>query len=114
MKVITTREIRSEIKTYFDLAETERVTVKRGKKFINLIVSDQPDKVYVDQDWIKELLAIPEQYRCNPFDRSPSGDMFFADKRNIEQLTKAVNQAKKGKTTSIKDKEQLSKHLDSL
>jgi hypothetical protein len=31
MKVITTREIRNEMKSYFDLAEKEKVLVKRGK-----------------------------------------------------------------------------------
>lgn len=30
MKVITTRQIRNEMKTYFELAEKERVLVKRG------------------------------------------------------------------------------------
>lgn len=38
MKVITTREIVRETKTYFELAEKERVVVKRGKKYVNLIV----------------------------------------------------------------------------
>lgn len=33
--------------------------------------------------------AIPEEYRCDPFDVSPSGDPFFADKRNLEKIDKA-------------------------
>ncbi len=34
----------------------------------------------------KEIEAIPEEYRCDPYEISPSGDPFFADKRNVEEL----------------------------
>lgn len=97
MKVITTREIARQTKTFFELAETERVAVKRGKKFINLIVSDTPDSVFVSVDWFKEFMSIPAEYRCDPFEFSPSGDLFFADRRNIERISKA----KTGKTTRL-------------
>ncbi len=106
MKIITTREVRNEIKTYFELAEKERVAVKRGKKYINLIVSDEPDKVFVDENWIKDFFSIPEKYRCNPFDISPSGDIFWADKRNVEQLNKSLESAKKSKRTLLKEEDQ--------
>jgi len=106
MKIITTREIRNKTKTYFELAEKERVSVKRGKKYVNLIISDEPDKVFVDENWVKEFMTIPEQYRCNPFEFSPSGDLFYADKRNIEQLNKAVEQAKMGKKHILSEEEQ--------
>lgn len=86
MKIITTREIRSATKAYFELAEKERVAVKRGKKFVNLIVSDTPDQVFVDEKWIKAFLSIPEEFRCNPFDSSPTGDLFWADKRNVKRV----------------------------
>lgn len=95
MKVITTREIRQETKTYFDLAETERVAVKRGKKYVNLVVSDEPDTNFVSESWIKDFMSIPMQYRCNPFDYSPSGDLFFADIRNIKHIEQARNGQKK-------------------
>lgn len=97
MKVITTREIRNEIKTYFELAEHERVSVKRGRKFINLIVSEDPSKIYVDEDWVAEFMSIPAEYRVNPFEVSPSGDLFFADKRNLELIDKGIRSIKEGK-----------------
>ena len=95
MKIITTREIVRETKTYFELAEKERVAVKRGKKYINLIVTDNPDEKYVNEKWITEFMNIPEEYRVNPFDISPSGDLFFADKRNIERIDKSREGQKK-------------------
>lgn len=97
MRVVTTREIRGEIKTYFELAEKERVSVKRGKKYINLIVSNDPAKKYVDEDWVNGFMSIPAEYRVNPFDVSPSGDLFFADKRNIEHVNQAIQSIKEGK-----------------
>lgn len=106
MKIITTREFRSEAKTYFELAEKENVAVKRGKKYIRLVVTDSPDKSLVDQDWIKQFLDIPEQYRCDPFEISPSGDIFYADKRNVEHLKRAIEKAKTGKTIRLSKEEQ--------
>lgn len=118
MKVITTREIVRQTKAVFDLAETERVAVKRGNKYVNLVVTDDPDKVFVDEDWIKEFMSIPSQYRCDPFKLSPSGDLFYADKRNVEQLKKSIEiaqqQKKEGNITRIKTEDGLNSLLDSL
>ena len=71
MVIVSTKEFRDSQKKYFDLAEDEKVLVKRGKKYINL---------FVTETWINDFLSIPAEYRCNPFDISPSGDLFWADK----------------------------------
>ena len=102
MKVITTREIVRQSKTFFELAENERVVVKRGKKYVNLIVTDEPDAIFLDKNWIEEFMSIPAEYRVNPFDVSPSGDLFFADKRNIAHIDKA----RKGQVKTLSKKEQ--------
>ena len=114
MRVITTREIARQTKTYFELAKVERVSVKRGNDFVNLIVTDKPDATFVNDEWIKEFMEIPMEYRCNPFDVSPSGDLFFADKRNVEQLDKAIEQAKNGKTKRMKKGESLDEFLNRM
>jgi hypothetical protein len=118
MKVITTREVVRQTKAVFEMAETERVAVKRGNKYVNLVVTDSPDSTIISDSWLKEFFAIPEQHRYNPFDLSPSGDLFYADKRNVEQLKKSIEIAKKqreeGKTTKVKTKEELRAFLDSL
>ncbi|SEA31602.1 hypothetical protein SAMN05216365_11144 [Porphyromonadaceae bacterium NLAE-zl-C104] len=51
MKIITTREIVRETKTYFELAEKERIAVKRGRKYVNLIVTDDPDTKFVSKEY---------------------------------------------------------------
>jgi hypothetical protein len=33
--------------------------------------------------------TIPEEFRCNPYDSTPSGNPFFADKRNVEAVSTA-------------------------
>jgi hypothetical protein len=106
MRVITTREIVRKTKTYFDLAENERIAVKRGNKYVNMIVADTPDKVFLDEEWMNEYFAIPVEYRCNPFDISPSGDIFWADKRNVEQLDQSIKQAREGKITRLSREKQ--------
>jgi hypothetical protein len=112
MKIITTREIRNEAKTFFELAERERVSIKRGNKYVNLIVTDEPDTKFVSEEWVNEFMAIPMKYRCNPFDTSPSGDLFFADKRNVEHIKKATSQARNGQTRKLSKADQ--KHLFDL
>ena len=114
MKVLTTREFRSSTKSYFELAEKERVSIKRGKKFVNLVISDDPETVFINKDWVREFFSIPEQYRCNPFDVSPSGDIYWADKRNVEKLGHAIQQVKEGKVTTVKTKEELNQFLSNL
>jgi hypothetical protein len=54
------------------------------------------------------------EYRCNPFDISPSGDLFWADKRNIELVKEGERQIKEGKFTRISTPAELDKFLDSL
>lgn len=90
MKIVTTRELRNGTKAIFELAEKERVAVKRGNKYVNLVVSDDPMEDLFNGKWARDFFAIPEEFRVNPFDISPSGDVFWADKRNIEQLDKAL------------------------
>lgn len=111
-KVITSREFRENQKKYFDLAETQKVAIKRGNKIITLVVNSQ---LYDNmEDWFNDFFSIPEQYRCNPFDYTPSGDLFYADKRNIESIKKSVQQAKEGKVAKVNTQEELSKFLDNL
>ena len=115
MKVITTREMRSETKLYFELAEKERVAVRRGKKFVNLIVSDEPNRVFLDENWVKGFLEIPAEYRINPFEISPSGDLYYADSRNVERLKVAINDAEEQKVVkTVKSKAELQVFLESL
>lgn len=89
MKLVTTREIQQKTKAVFEMAETERVAVKRGKKYVNLVVTDEPDTKFFSENYLKEFMSIPAEFRVNPFDISPSGDLFFADRRNLEHLEKA-------------------------
>jgi hypothetical protein len=104
MKIITTREIVRETKTYFELKEKERIAVKRVKIYVNLIVADSPDKRFFREEWINELMIIPEEFRVNPWYTRPSGDLFFADKRNIEHIDKASKSQTKRLTDAEREK----------
>ena len=114
MVIVSTREFRDKQKKYFDLAEEEKVLIKRGKKFINLYVTDKPDSNVVNDAWLEEFFSIPEEYRCNPFDISPSGDLFWADKRNIAMVREGERQIKEGKFTRIASNGELRNFLDNL
>jgi hypothetical protein len=96
------------MKSYFDLAEKEKVLVKRGKgrKYILLVPLDDPNSRMVSDEWIEQFMSIPMEYRCNPFDVSPSGDLFFADKRNLKHIDEAMKQVKKGEAKALSADEQ--------
>ena len=82
MKIVTSREFRDNQKKYFDLVDNkEQVIVKRSKKRAYKLVPVTDDDM---------LIEIPKEYRCDPYEISPSGDMFWADKRNVEIVKKAI------------------------
>jgi sugar/nucleoside kinase (ribokinase family) len=89
MRVITTRELRNNTKAVFERAKTERIAVKRGDQLVNLVTADDALMDFVDGTWAREFFAIPAEFRVNPFDVSPSGDTFFADKRNLDKIEEA-------------------------
>lgn len=62
-----------------------------------------------------EIAKIPEQYRCNPYEISPSGDPFFADKRNVEYVRKCAESAANEKDViTIHGHDELDKFLETL
>lgn len=82
MRVVTSREFRDNQKKYFDMVDNkEQIVVKRSKNRAYKLVPVSDDDILVD---------IPKEYRCDPYEISPSGDMFWADKRNVEIVKKAV------------------------
>jgi hypothetical protein len=114
MLVVSTKEFKEGQKKYLDLAEEEKIVVKNGNKYVNLIITEKPDTKFVSEKWIDDFFSVPAEYRCNPFEVSPSGDLFWADKRNIEQAEKGFEDIEAGRVTHIANDAELDKFLDSL
>lgn len=94
MRMVTSREFRNNQKKYLDMVDNkEQVIVKRSKNRAYKLVPVTEDDMLVD---------IPKEYRIDPYEISPSGDLFWADKRNIEIVKKA-----------IENKDQIADKLDS-
>ncbi len=81
MLVITPTELRQNQSKFLDLAETQRVLIKKKNKFIELILRGE---------------SIPEFI-------SPSGDPFFDDPRNIDKILAAEEEVKSGKVVELTD-----------
>ena len=103
MKIVTSREFRDHQKKYFEMVDNnEQVIVKRKNRAYKLVPVSEDDI----------LLDIPKAYRCDPYEISPSGDTFWADKRNIDKVKKAIeNKAVAAKLSSTDD---IKHFLDSL
>ncbi|HKK59150.1 MAG TPA: hypothetical protein VJ937_06705 [Salinivirga sp.] len=81
MRIVTSREFRDNQKKYFDMIDNnEQVVVMRKNRSYKLVPVSEDDM----------LVDIPKEYRCDPYEISPSGDLFWADKRNIEIVKKAI------------------------
>ncbi|MFA9388512.1 MAG: hypothetical protein ACERKD_01810 [Prolixibacteraceae bacterium] len=81
MKIVTSREFRDNQKKYFEMVDNnEQVIVKRKSRAYKLVPVTDDDM----------LVDIPQEYRCDPFEISPGGDMFWADKRNVEKVKQAI------------------------
>ena len=95
MLVVSSREFRDSQKKYFDLAVKERVIIKRKNGFLELVPRGN---------------NIPE----NP---SPSGDPWFDDHRNIEELERRLKKHESGDKSGdivLKNKEDIKAFFESL
>ncbi|MDR0955319.1 MAG: hypothetical protein LBM20_08100 [Rikenellaceae bacterium] len=76
MILIAASEFRKNQKKYFQLALTEKIGVKSGDVVFEITPS-------------RELFVNP----------SPSGDPFWDDPRNVEELNRRIDELKSGKST---------------
>lgn len=60
----------------------------------------------------RAIEEIPEQYRCDPFLYSPSGDPFWADIRNIQIIKQLQEETEQDSMTCVvKDESEIDKLL---
>jgi len=109
MKIVNSRDFRDNQRRYFDMIDNnEQVIVKRSKnRAYKLVPVSESDM----------LFDIPEEYRCNPYDISPSGDVFWADKRNVEMLgerLKEIEAGKAGPSVILKTRDDIKNFLAGL
>jgi len=77
MRIITTREFRENQKSYFDLAEKERVIVHRGKNKKPVLLT--------------------------PIEESEESDIYFSNFNVIASILRGIEDLKEGRLTGIKD-----------
>lgn len=68
-----------------------------------------------DRDWLVSKLIEPS-FRVDPFEISPSGDSFFADRRNVDAVMKDVEMAHRpgAKFKCLKNKADVMEMIDTL
>lgn len=77
MKIITTREFRENQKSYFDLAEKERVIIHRGKNRKPVLIST--------------------------LDEGEVSDIYFSDPSVIASIKQGIEDVRQGRVTTIKN-----------
>ncbi|MDL2255959.1 prevent-host-death protein [Parabacteroides sp. OttesenSCG-928-K15] len=92
MIVVSSREFRDNQKKFFDLAEEQRVIIKRKNQFLELVSHGN---------------VIPESI-------SPSNDPYFDDPRNIADINAGMQEAKEGKAMAMLEGESLDDFLNRI
>lgn len=59
--------------------------IKRNERKERQKYTDDFIELFSTKD-LEQYFKIPEEYRCNPFLYDPNGNIFFADKRNVENV----------------------------
>ena len=77
MRIITTREFRENQKSYFDMAEKERVIIHRGKNRKPVLLT--------------------------PIEESEETDLYFSDPNVLASIKQGIEDVRTGKITTIKD-----------
>ncbi|WLD22983.1 hypothetical protein NU10_09670 [Flavobacterium dauae] len=86
MKKITEKQFKQNIDAFLEQATDEPIQIEMKNN--TLYFSTIDNLQIIDNDWIKEFMAIPEEFRVNPFEISDSGDLYWADIRNVEGVKK--------------------------
>ncbi|WP_205741313.1 hypothetical protein [Geofilum rhodophaeum] len=82
--------------------KNEQIIVKRKNRAYKLVPVTDDDM----------LVDIPKEFRCDPYEVSPSGEMFWADKRNVEKVKKAIED--KEIALRLTSEDEIKNFLDSL
>jgi hypothetical protein len=88
MKKITEIQFKQNIDAFLEQAtdETIQIEIDNNKLYLSAIDNLQ----IIDNEWVKEFMAIPEEFRINPFEISDSGDLYWADKRNVDGVKASI------------------------
>ena len=82
MKKITEIQFKHNVDAFLEQATDETIQIETESN--TLYLSTIQNTNIIDKEWVKEFMAIPEEFRINPFEISDSGDLYWADKRNVE------------------------------
>lgn len=88
MKKITEIQFKHNVDAFLEQATDETIQIELVNN--TLYLSTIHNINVIDNEWVKEFMAIPEEFRINPFEISDSGDLYWADKRNVEGVKKII------------------------
>lgn len=88
MKKITEIQFKHNVDAFLEQATDEPIQIELVNN--TLYLSTIHNINVIDNEWVKEFMAIPEEFRINPFEISDSGDLYWADKRNVDGVKASI------------------------
>jgi len=95
MKKITEIQFKHNVDAFLEQATDETIQIETESN--TLYLSTIQNTNIIDKEWVKEFMAIPEEFRINPFEISDSGDLYWADSRNVEGVKEVIKNQKKSR-----------------
>lgn len=95
MKKITEKQFKHNVDAFLEQAIDEPIQIELDNNKLYLSAIDNLQ--IIDNEWVKEFMAIPEEFRINPFEISDSGDLYWADNRNVEGVKEVIKNQKKSR-----------------
>lgn len=95
MKKITEKQFKQNIDIFLEQATDEPIQIEIENNLLYLSTIQNIN--IIDKEWVKDFMAIPEEFRVNPFDISDSGDLYWADSRNVEGVKEVIKNQKKSR-----------------
>lgn len=74
MKKISEKEFKQNIDAALEQATDEPIQIEMENNTLHLSTIHNIN--ILDNEWVKEFMAIPEEFRVNPFAISDSGDLY--------------------------------------
>ncbi len=92
MKKIAEKQFKQNIDAFLVQATDKPIQIEMDNNTLYLSAIDNLQ--IIDNEWVKEFMAIPKEFRVNPFEISDSGDLYWADKRNVEAVKEVIKNLK--------------------
>jgi len=96
-RIIITPRNKRQSRIIKSLFKEMDIPLKEKKESLETKILSLYEEGHYDDEDIKWFFETPKEYRVDPFELSPSGDIHWADKRRVEKFEENLKNGRKEK-----------------